>query len=455
MFLISGLALLAISITACSEFNPFITSNGSKSSITRFEPKYVSFDIFTFNDTHGNVKDTKEEGLGLSKTATALKELSQNKNSIFISQGDMWQGSVESNYTKGKLVTEWMNEMNFVSMTVGNHEYDWGSQVIKDNIEIATFPMLGINVLDRYSNQRVDYLEPSVTFMRGEAKIGVIGAIGNCISSISSSIHGSATRDEADNYDISLSKQGYVDLVLEGHTHSKYAEKDSAGIYHIQCDGSNNNVCQISVNVDINNDSFEIKSTKFIDFRYEYSPYRNYAPDSATEALLEKYYNDYSFAYGTIGYNSYRRSSAVLKQKVADLYLEEGLKKWGSNYDILLGGGYISCRSPYYLPAGEVTYSQIASLFPFDNEIVLCSVKGSDLQGSNFVNGSNDNYYLTWTSYGNEVRFNINYSQTYYLISDTYSSDYSYNHLTVIDTLEVGVYARDLLKNYIAAGNWA
>ena len=491
MFLISGLALLAISITACSEFNPFITSNGSKSSITRFEPKYVSFDIFTFNDTHGNVKDTKEEGLGLSKTATALKELSQNKNSIFISQGDMWQGSVESNYTKGKLVTEWMNEMNFVSMTVGNHEYDWGSQVIKDNIKIANFPMLGINVLDRYSNQRVDYLEPSVTFMRGEAKIGVIGAIGNCISSISSSrvkdvyfakddalinlvkqestrlrneehcdfiiysIHGSATRDEADNYDISLSKQGYVDLVLEGHTHSKYAEKDSAGIYHIQCDGSNNNVCQISVNVDINNDSFEIKSTKYIDFRYEYSPYRNYAPDSATEALLEKYYNDYSFAYGTIGYNSYRRSSAVLKQKVADLYLEEGLKKWGSNYDILLGGGYISCRSPYYLPAGEVTYSQIASLFPFDNEIVLCSVKGSDLQGSNFVNGSNDNYYLTWTSYGNEVRFNINYSQTYYLISDTYSSDYSYNHLTVIDTLEVGLYARDLLKNYIAAGNWA
>ena len=187
MFLISGLALLAISITACSEFNPFITSNGSKSSITRFEPKYVSFDIFAFNDTHGNVKDTKEEGLGLSKTATALKELSQNKNSIFISQGDMWQGSVESNYTKGKLVTEWMNEMNFVSMTVGNHEYDWGSQVIKDNIEIANFPMLGINVLDRYSNQRVDYLEPSVTFMRGEAKIGVIGAIGNCISSISSS----------------------------------------------------------------------------------------------------------------------------------------------------------------------------------------------------------------------------------------------------------------------------
>ena len=102
-----------------------------------------------------------------------------------------------------------------------------------------------------------------------------------------------------------------------------------------------------------------------------------------------------------------------------------------------------------------MTYSQIASLFPFDNEIVLCSVKGSDLQGSNFVNGSNDNYYLTWTSYGNEVRFNINYSQTYYLISDTYSSDYSYNHLTVIDTLEVGLYARDLLKNYVAAGNWA
>ena len=98
----------------------------------------------------------------------------------------MWQGSVESNYTKGYLVTEWMNSMDFVSMTVGNHEFDWGQQRIKDNVELAEFPFLGINVLYRSNNQRVDYLQPSTTFTRGDAKIGVIGAIGDCLSSISS-----------------------------------------------------------------------------------------------------------------------------------------------------------------------------------------------------------------------------------------------------------------------------
>ena len=61
------------------------SSSSSSSSSSHIEPNNVTLDIFAFNDTHGNVKDTYGEGLGISKTATALKELSQGKNSIFIS----------------------------------------------------------------------------------------------------------------------------------------------------------------------------------------------------------------------------------------------------------------------------------------------------------------------------------------------------------------------------------
>ena len=163
------------------------SSSASSSSSSSSKPQNVSLDIFAINDMHGNVKDTPGKGIGIAKSTTALKELSKDKNSVFISQGDMWQGSVESNYTRGKLVTEWMNNMNFVSMTVGNHEYDWGYEYIVENSAIANFPTLGINVINKYSHQRVDYLTPSTTFVRGDAKIGVIGAIGNCWSSISTS----------------------------------------------------------------------------------------------------------------------------------------------------------------------------------------------------------------------------------------------------------------------------
>ena len=142
--------------SSTTSINTSSSSSTSSTSSINERPEGVTLDIFAFNDTHGNVKDTQDKGLGIAKTSTLLRELTANKNSIVISQGDMWQGSVESNFTKGNLVTEWMNQMNFVSMTVGNHEYDWGKEYIIQNQELANFPTLGINVLNRNTNTRVD-----------------------------------------------------------------------------------------------------------------------------------------------------------------------------------------------------------------------------------------------------------------------------------------------------------
>ena len=205
----------------------------------------------------------------------------------------MWQGSVESNLTEGHLVTEWMNQMDFVSMTVGNHEFDWGRQGIIDNSELANFPTLGINVVYQSNYERVEFLEPSTTFTREGVKIGVIGAIGNCLSSISSSqvqgltfltgndltnlvkaeslrlreeencdfiiysVHGSGSRDVDDYYDDTLSTGNYLDLVLEGHTHDGYAEQDNYGVYHVQCYGYNQCFYQITVDMDLVNNRYD------------------------------------------------------------------------------------------------------------------------------------------------------------------------------------------------------
>lgn len=100
----------------------------------------------------------------------------------------MWQGSSESNNTKGKLATEWLNYIDCASMTLGNHEFDWSTEKIKTNAQLADFPFLAINVYDRTTNKRVEYCDSSVVVEFGDAKIGIIGAIGDCYSSISSSM---------------------------------------------------------------------------------------------------------------------------------------------------------------------------------------------------------------------------------------------------------------------------
>ena len=462
------------------------SSTSSSSSVNR--PDKVTLDIFAFNDTHGVVKDTQGKGIGISKMSTLIKNETKDKNSIVISQGDMWEGSVESNYTRGNLVTEWMNQLGFVSMTVGNHEYDWGKEYIIQNQQLANFPTLGINVINRSTSKRVDYLSPSITFTKGGAKIGVIGAIGNCLNSISSSkvkdiyfaygdvltnlvknesrrlrneekcdfiiysIHGAGNRDEKDTYDVSLSNDHYVDLVLEGHTHEGYRYTDEAGIWHIQNDGNNETVTKVNVELDLKNTGFSVKDTVVYDTSC-YGPYKDLAKDSETEALITKYQDKFSFAYETLGTIDSYKNSTVLRDKIAELYLEAGNKKWGNQYNIILGGGYLSCRGSG-LSAGNVTYADLDDLFPFDNEIVLCTIKGSDLANTYYISGGNS-YYVSWTSYGSSIRYNIDQSATYYLVTDSYGSDYSYNHLTVVESLGANIYARDLLADFIKNGGWA
>ena len=55
--------------------------------------------------------------------------------------------------------------------------------------------------------------------------------------------------------------------------------------------------------------------------------------------------------------------------------------------------------------------------------------------------------------HGEYVREHVDPNGTYYVVTDSYTSGYAYNNLTVIDTYTEGVYARDLLADHIAAGN--
>ena len=397
-------------------------------------------------------------------------------NVIFLSSGDMWQGSSESNLTHGALVTEWMNGMGFVSMTIGNHEYDWGESYISDNAALADFPILGINVFDSDTNERSEYATPSVVIERDGIEIGIIGAIGDCYSSISGAVSdgfyfktGSeltnlvkaesdrlramgvdfiiySVHEGRESYSTALSN-GYVDLVFEAHTHQSYTYSDSYGVYHLQGGGENKGISYALISVNSANGNSKVSNASII----SQSVYRSYSDDTLVIELLEKYEDVIDGAYDVLGYNKKTRDDTEFEQKVADLYYQYGIERWGDKYEIVLGGGFIRTRTPYDLAAGDVTYSDIYSLLPFDNELVLCSIKGSDLKRK-FINSTNSDYYI---SYGNYNLSSISDSKTYYIVTDTYTSTYSSNRLTEIELSGENMYARDLVADFVKKGGWA
>jgi len=455
------------------------------------ESVLVYIDLFAVNDLHGKICDSASQP-GVDELTSYFKLMYEKEdNVVVLSSGDMWQGSSESNLTRGHLTTEWMNYIGFESMTVGNHEYDWGSAAIADNAKVAKFPLLAINVYSRDDNKQVDYCQSSVLIERNGIKIGIIGAAGDNYTSIATemskdvyfktgkeltalvkaeseklkkqgaqiivySIHdgygksSSGTGMIADDtlkgyYDATLSSGGYVDVVFEAHTHQNYVLKDAYGVYHLQGGGENKGISHVEIAVNAVNLNKRVTEAEFI----SNTIYSYLGDDPIVEALLKKYENELEISNKLLGRNPSYKSSDDIGRLVAQLYYEAGVERWGNKYQIVLGGGSINTRNPYNLAVGDVTYSQLLSLLPFDNDLALCSIKGSDLQ-KNFFNRSS--YFIYYDEYGQGVKNNIQANKTYYIIADSWSYGWEPNKLTVVEKYDPNVYARDLLAQYILDG---
>lgn len=446
----------------------------------------TTLNIFSINDLHGKFADT-DQNCGVDEMTTFLRNQQQaNPNTILLSAGDMWQGSPESNLTYGNIITEWMNDLGFVSMALGNHEYDWGEEYIQQNADLANFPILGINVFDPDTNEREEYAAPSVMIERSGVKIGIIGAIGDCMSSIapdktedvyfktgseltqlikdeSTSLRQQGAdiiiytiHDSGDAYGSYYDEQlsnGYVDLVFEGHSHQEVRRKDSYGVWHLQAGGDNGTgLSHAEIKIDIISGNITVAQTKIV----SHSAYLHLDDDPIVNALMEKYADQVSKMNEYLGMNDSYRNSDALASYAAEAMFNVGYEYWNndSRYagKIVLGGGFLNVRSPYKLDAGKVTYGNVYPLFPFDNLLVLCKVNGSRLL-EQFIYSSN--YVCYYGEEGEQIKNNLQLNETYYVVVDTYCANYNFKGmgwLEIVEYYQDNFYTRDALAQFIKDG---
>lgn len=436
------------------------------------ESVIIVFDFYAINDLHGKFDDA--EGIvGVGGLTTYLKtEMAKDDNAILLSSGDMWQGSAHSNLTRGNIITEWMNHMGFVSMTIGNHEYDWGREPIEENAALADFPFLGINVYDTETDERISYCDSSVVVEQNGLRVGIIGAIGNVYGSIAEYmregfefktgsymtelVKAEATRlrtEEGVDYIVFSTHSGYmaypqldgyVDIIFEGHSHSTYVKTDDFGTYHLQGGGDNRGISHAEVTINFANGNSTVNEAETVS-NYIYS---SYTADPIVAELILKYNEEVGWVDEPLGTVSSYLSSSAIKRLVAELYYRKGMELWGDEYDIVLGGGMINTRSPYNIQAGPVTYIQLLPILPFDNELSLAKISGYDLK--RIYQGTSYTYYLSPEH--QDLFDTIENDKYYYVVTDRYSSAYSPNNMTEIAILNENIYARDLLAAYIKEG---
>ncbi|MBX3582106.1 MAG: 5'-nucleotidase C-terminal domain-containing protein [Rhizobiaceae bacterium] len=225
--------------------------------------------ILHINDWHSRIESNnkyestcsvEEEGKGecfggaarLVTAVTDRRKALEGQNVLLLNGGDNFQGSLFYTTYKGKAEAEFLNQMRFDAMTVGNHEFDDGEEALVPFLEEITFPVLSANVHPDAQSKVGDRIKPSIVLDIGGQKIGIIGAVTTDTPEIASPGPNIAIEDDiktitaeveklkADgvNKIVALTHVGYprdkemiakipgVDVVVGGHSHSLLSNTD-------------------------------------------------------------------------------------------------------------------------------------------------------------------------------------------------------------------------------------
>ena len=113
---------------------------------------------------------------GYARLATAIRDAkAQGGNVLALDGGDQFQGSLYYSTYKGKLTAQLMEMAGYDAMTIGNHEFDDGPEVLEAFIKASKIPVLSANVHPTAASSLKDEIAPDTIIELGGEKIGLIG----------------------------------------------------------------------------------------------------------------------------------------------------------------------------------------------------------------------------------------------------------------------------------------
>jgi SpoVK/Ycf46/Vps4 family AAA+-type ATPase len=104
-------------------------------------------------DMHGSIRRTPgvyaehNEGSLLQCARIIQRVRAENPNTLLLDCGDIFQGTAESFLTRGGIMAKAMNALGYDAYAIGNHEFDWGVDVLGEMLGRMEAPALAANLL--------------------------------------------------------------------------------------------------------------------------------------------------------------------------------------------------------------------------------------------------------------------------------------------------------------------
>lgn len=137
--------------------------------------------ILHTNDTHSRIEPLPETDRtapgkgGVVRRANYIDKVrKEHKNVLLFDAGDFLQGTPYFNLFKGEVEVKAMNLMKYDAAILGNHEFDYGMDVLEDVLRMANFPIIASNY-DFSQTSLSSLVKSYLVLKRDGIKIGVIG----------------------------------------------------------------------------------------------------------------------------------------------------------------------------------------------------------------------------------------------------------------------------------------
>ena len=153
-------------------FGSFSVFATSEAVPTLYSTTADELTIIHTNDIHARVVEGKYDGMGMARIKTFIDQAKAASDKVLVlDAGDAFHGTTFATLEKGKSVVNVFNEVGYDVMVPGNHDFNYGQDVLLELAEMANFDMVAANV----KKGDADFLPPYVIKEVGGVKVGIFG----------------------------------------------------------------------------------------------------------------------------------------------------------------------------------------------------------------------------------------------------------------------------------------
>jgi 5'-nucleotidase len=354
-------------------------------------------DVYQFSPVDQGTKG------GLGRILTLRKSIKQeNPNTLLLMAGDTISPSVESITYKGAQMIDAWNSTGLDYATFGNHEFDFGPDVLKERIRESKFGWVAANVIDKKTGRIFGDVPRFVIREFGGVKIGIFGIVlpetkttsrpgpdvefrnaCDTAKEVVSEIHAGGAKvvvaltHLSMREDKELARCANVDVIIGGHEHT-LLESLAGGAPIFKMTSDARELGRIDLNISQTTGELESIDWKVIPVG------ETTKEDPEFASVYKKYSSLLADLARPVGRTSVALDARSAENRTRETnvgnFVADAFRKATAADVALINGG--SIRADEIIRPGRLTMRDLLSILPFKNKLVKIEITGAVIRGA-------------------------------------------------------------------------